>query len=273
MPDSHPLLDRYELRDRDAIRELLLRDPYIHLYELGDLDPFFFPRTRWFRLDAAVALLYSAPGTDVLLCFARAEEPARSLLRAIEPVLPDAVHSHLSPGLFPALAPHYRARSEGASAKMSLRDPEALLAGSIARRDGIVVPLGPSDLGELLSFYASAYPGNWFDPRMLETGRYYGLRDEEGLVAVAGVHVYSRAEGVGVLGNVATRPGRRGRGHGTRVTGELCRTLQAERLRIGLNVARDNLPAIRSYRSLGFVHEADYEERSLIRFHSARVSE
>ena len=50
--------------------------------------------------------------------------------------------------------------------------------------------LGRADLPRLRELYAVAYPGNWFDARMVDTGRYAGIRDGDLLVAVAGVHVY-----------------------------------------------------------------------------------
>ncbi|MBU81128.1 MAG: hypothetical protein QF756_10420 [Dehalococcoidia bacterium] len=38
-----------ELRDRDGIEAYLRRQPYTHVYSMGDLDDVFWPHTRWFR--------------------------------------------------------------------------------------------------------------------------------------------------------------------------------------------------------------------------------
>jgi hypothetical protein len=38
------------LHDKDAIRALLLRDPELHIYSIGDLDDFFWPYTAWHTL-------------------------------------------------------------------------------------------------------------------------------------------------------------------------------------------------------------------------------
>lgn len=248
------------LEDRDRIREFLGADPYLHLYELGDLDPFFWPSTQWFANGAALAMLYSAPEIAVLLCFNREPEPAIALLTEIRDVLPSEMYSHLSPGLFGALAPRYEAKSSGEYQKMSLRHP-----ASRRVQGGDAEFLLPSQLAEVQDFFTRAYPGNWFDPRMLETERYTGVRDDDGaLVSVAGIHVYAPSERIAVLGNVATLPEARGRGYGTRACRALCEVLVGEGLRIGLNVARSNEPAIRCYRSLGFEYEAPYEERMLV---------
>ncbi len=142
---------------------------------------------------------------------------------------------------------------------MALRDSE----GVSDAYDPAVVAMGPAHLSEALALYEHSYPGNWFDARMLETGRYYGLWDAGRLVSVAGVHVYSRRYRVAVLGNIATHPAHRGQGYATRVTARLCRTLQDEVDHIGLNVKADNIAAIHCYQRLGFETVATYAEFDL----------
>ena len=99
-----------ELRDRDALARFFRERPAVHAYELGDLDDFFWPHTRWLgwmpdgRVEQ-VALLYDEPDPPVLLAFA--EEPAggmTALLGSLAGELPHAVYAHLSPGLLDALA-------------------------------------------------------------------------------------------------------------------------------------------------------------------------
>jgi hypothetical protein len=72
------------------------------------------------------------------------------------------------------------------------------------------VALSAADTEELLALYAASYPGNWFVPRMLETGFYFGIRRGRALVSVAGVHVFSPQYKVAALGNITTRPDARG---------------------------------------------------------------
>jgi len=78
-----------ELADREELGAFFRRRPDVHVYELGDLDDFFWPHTRWFgwkpdgRLEQ-VALLYGEPDPPVLI--ALAAEPVagmRRLLRSI----------------------------------------------------------------------------------------------------------------------------------------------------------------------------------------------
>ena len=252
-----------ELRDRDAIAAFCRRRPAVHAYALGDLDDFFWPHTRWYgwERDGAlgqVVLLYDEPDPPVLL--ALAEEPVASmaaLLRGLEAVLPSTVYAHLTPGLLAALAP--RLVPEAAPVdhrKLGLVDPEMLNRNG----DG-AVPLGPEDRDEVLAFYERAYPGTWFELRMLETRRYVGIRERGKLVCVAGVHVWSPTWRVAALGNVATLPEARGRGLATTACAQLCRTLLDDGIdTIALNVRADNAAAIRSYEKLGFAQAADYVE-------------
>ena len=145
--------------------------------------------------------------------------------------------------------------------KLELVDPSRL----DGHPDG-VVPLGPDDLDEVLAFYAMAYPGTWFEPRMLETRRYVGIRDSGGLACVAGVHVWSPEWRVAALGNVATLPEARGRGLATAACAHLCRILLEDGVdTISLNVRADNAAAIAAYQRLGFAQAADYVEVPLSR--------
>jgi predicted GNAT family acetyltransferase len=94
----------------------------------------------------------------------------------------------------------------------------------------------------------------------LDTGYYVGIRERGRLVCVAGVHVYSARQKVAALGNIATLPEARGRGHAQAATAVLCRRLLKTVTHVCLNVKADNQAAIACYRKLGFEVVASYEE-------------
>ncbi len=123
-----------------------------------------------------------------------------------------------------------------------------------------VIPLTVSDLPALQALYQASYPVNSFDPRMLETGYYYGIRRGSDIISVAGIHVYSQRYKVAALGNVTTHPEFRGQGLGTAVCAKLCQALLHTVDHIGLNVKADNMSAISAYRRLGFEVVAEYGE-------------
>ena len=262
-----------EIDDPEVIEAYARREVGLHIYELGDLDPFFWPHTRWYGLPdadgrglAALVLLYGGSELPCLLALARGPSPAHDrLLRELAPRLPVRFYAHLGPGLAAvlrdALGPGWRVESGGHHLKLVLAGDDALTAID----DGEVEALGPAQQAELEALYARSYPGNWFDARMLETGQYVGIRREGTLACVAGVHVYAPRQGVAALGNVTTDPAWRGRGLATVCVAGLCKRLRRSCEVIGLNVHHDNAAALACYRKLGFVELAGYDEYGFAR--------
>ncbi len=254
------------LHDKAAIAACLRRNPYLHLYTLGDLDDFFWPYTIWYGLtDGAqqlqqVVLVYTASQPPTLL--ALADEPGdsmRELLRSLLPLLPRQLHAHVSGHLAENFRPDYTIQSHGPHLKMALQDPSQLQAFETAGID----QLSKVDLPQIRELYQASYPGNWFDPRMLATGFYFGARRADKLVSIAGVHVYSQAYNAAAIGNVTTLPELRGQGLGAAVCARLCQALLRSVSYVGLNVKADNRSAIRVYERLGFQRIATYEECGL----------
>ena len=105
-----------ETRDRNAIAARLRHDPRAHAYELGDLDDFDWPFTRWFGWYAEgaleeVVLLYTQPTVPVVLAIADDPDgPMALLLEAIRDELPARIYVHVTPPLLDVLAPVTRSR-------------------------------------------------------------------------------------------------------------------------------------------------------------------
>ena len=241
------------------------RSPFVHLYSIGDLDDFFWPHTTWVALRQGsevrqLALLYTDLTMRMPTILAFAEQPEslmRDLLRAWLPVLPRRFYAHLTEGVADVLADDYCVHPHGTFHKMGLTDRTRTAAfdGSEA------VALSPADTEGLLALYAASYPGNWFVPRMLETGFYFGIRRGRALVSVAGVHVFSPQYKVAALGNITTRPDARRQGLATTTTARLCQELLHTGIEyVGLNVKADNHIAIACYEKLGFERVTDYGE-------------
>ncbi|OGF12854.1 MAG: GNAT family N-acetyltransferase [Candidatus Edwardsbacteria bacterium GWF2_54_11] len=250
------------LTDKTIIESFLRQNPALHLYELGDLDDFFFPYTTWYGHEEngevkSIALLYI--GTELPVHWAL-DQPGspfmEELLAQLAGELPDRLYCHLTPGLEEILKEKFSLESHGTHHKMVLSRPEVLKNIDTAG----TTPLGASHREEISDFYAASYPDNWFDARMLETGQYFGLRKEGRLASIAGIHVYSQQYKVAALGNIATWPELRGQGLGTKATAALCQNLLQTVDVIGLNVKADNAGAIRCYRRLGFETCGEYGE-------------
>jgi ribosomal protein S18 acetylase RimI-like enzyme len=256
-----------QLNDKTQIRQFLSTVRETHYYEIGDLDPFFWPYTTWYGwMDEddnllEIALIYDPGEAPILL--SHSDHPAWSLpfLAALAPKLPDQIYAHLSPGGLEGLSKEFRGELHGLHDQMILRETNKALAADTSQTCRLTL----DDMDDLYQLYDASYPGNWFTPRMMETGHFYGYREKGKLVSVAGIHVYSPENNVAALGNITTLPSARGQGLAIKTTARLCQELLEELSFIGLNVKSDNEKAIRTYQALGFEKVSEYDEIMLYR--------
>jgi GNAT superfamily N-acetyltransferase len=109
----------------------------------------------------------------------------------------------------------------------------------------------------------------FFVPALLDTGLYAGIADgDDGLAAVAGVHVISERHGVAAIGNVLTHPRHRRRGLARALVATVSRRLLDVVPTVGLNVGTANTGARALYEDLGFVPLVTYDEAELRRVHN-----
>ncbi len=246
--------------DRQALLAIYERDRDVHPYGIADLVQLW-DRSRWWRDGDAVVGLLDLPGSPLPVLYAiaaREQEPTLALLSGLarRGWLPSAFVITGPRGLAAHLAPGRTAGWSRSYVKHALRRPAMLPAADPAVRE-----LTAADATALHTLHASdATAGEFFHPGLLETGAYVGLEVDGLLVASAGVHVLERSRGVAAIGNVVTHPSARGRGYGHRTVGTLCRRLLTEVTTVGLNVAADNLSAVRLYERLGFAEVHAYEE-------------
>jgi GNAT superfamily N-acetyltransferase len=178
------------------------------------------------------------------------------LLSAVHRWLPVRFFAHFSPGIERYFEHTHRLASHGKHFKMMLRDRSQL----VVPESSSISALSPGDVDEVHAFYDESFPETWFDPRMLESGQYYGWREGEKLVSVGGIHVYSPQYRVAALGNITTHPEYRGRGFAAAVTARVCGSVCEEADHVGLNVKADNFPALACYRRLGFEVAVEFGE-------------
>jgi len=252
------------LHDRTRIESFLRRNPELHIYSLGDLDDFFWPYTTWYGWQddgelAEVAMIYSSRTLPTLVGISQRPAGMRRLLNEIAPLLPEMFYAHLSPGVERAFTRTHVLESHGPHYKMALRDTSRVRDVDCSG----AVPLTLPDSADLIRLYQESYPGNWFDLRVLETGQYFGLRQDGRLVSVAGVHVYSERYRVAALGNIVTHPAYRRRGYARRVMGRLCQSVLEKVEHVGLNVKANNEAATACYAGLGFEIIARYNELTI----------
>ena len=255
------------VHDKERLASFLMRDKEVNVLAIGDLDPFFWPSTMWWGWEEGndllgLVLLYCGAGMPVLLFSAEIqEEHTQDFVRALTALMPSAVYAHLAPGVDRLFSELYQMVPHGRHLKMVYRSPEKIR--DIDTSD--VVPLNREHLPAIEKLYAAAYPGNFFDIRMLDTNLYYGIWAGDILLCAAGIHTYSPQYGVAAIGNVTTLPEMRGRGMATKVCARLLSALQTNVDVIALNVKADNVAAIQVYQRLGFDAVAEYDECELYR--------
>lgn len=185
----------------------------------------------------------------------------RETLKTACHLFPVQMVGHITKECLAALETDYSIESHGTFLKMFLSSSEARLSADTSQ----VVCLTVDDLKDLNSLYAAASPSGWFDPRMLETRQFFGVKKKGEVVSAAGIHVYSERYRVAALGSIATHPDFRNMGYCTSCVTRLCSSLFETVDGIGLNVQKENLPAIKCYERIGFRVVAEYEECGLKR--------
>jgi ribosomal protein S18 acetylase RimI-like enzyme len=260
MQPSHAVIE--EARDSEILAGFFSTDPGLYTYQLGDLDPFFFPATRWWitrRGEVTSALLlYTAFETPVIQAITDNDDQGL-LWQELLPTLPERAHIHYLRRHEPILRERYRVRSLGTHQKMRWNRTAASASASGEADRGVRV-LTEDDQQQIQDLYRAAYAGAYFDERTLRLKRVVGAFADSRLVAIAACHVYSQQYSVAAIGAVATHPDYRRRGYCSAVTVALVNLLAGDVETIALNVHADNEAAIRIYERLSFERRQPYEE-------------
>ncbi|HSG98522.1 MAG TPA: GNAT family N-acetyltransferase [candidate division Zixibacteria bacterium] len=254
-----------ETRDRTRLAEFFRSDPILYAYKLGDLDPFFFDNTRWWIAErdgaiAAAALLYTAFATPVIQALTDNQAQA-GLWRELADTLPDGAHTHYRATHQEAIHERWRIDPIGLMHKMRWTGKPR--ASAAAPDTAAVKTLTPEDNAAIQRLQARAYPGSYFDRRLLEPGLCVGVFDGQRLLSFGACHVFSLEYRIAALGAIMTDPDFRGRGLAAAITQSLLERMRAAGVNVTLNVHSENSAAIHLYEKLGFVKHCEYREATL----------
>ena len=122
--------------------------------------------------------------------------------------------------------------------------------------DDALVGLGANDVPEMLALVARTQPGPFFE-RTHELGSYIGLRDRDGLVAMAGERMCGPR--FSEISAVCTDDRARRQGLASRLVRALAAIIEGRGDTPILHVVADNAPAIRVYDALGFETRAAFD--------------
>ena len=110
-----------ETRDTDLLSAFFRTDPALYAYQLGDLDPLFFPATRWWitRRDKVTSslLLYTAFETAVIQAITDNDDQGL-IWDTLLPELPDRAHVHYLRRHESIIRQRYHVRHLGAHQRM-----------------------------------------------------------------------------------------------------------------------------------------------------------
>ncbi len=250
------------IRDKEALYKHFKKDPVLFSYLIGDLDDFYFGNCRWpaaLKRNGeieAVVLIYTGLSTPTVQAFG----PGNSFGRFLEellPELPDRFFCHYQKKDADIFLKAFDSKPLGTHLKMKLVSDGFK---EYVNDDPRIERLDFSHKQKLLILYSKSYSDNYFDDRMLETGKYFGYIKDGEIVCVSGVHVHSGEYKISVLGNITTDPEYRGQGIATAATARLVSELYTEGNMLALNVKNDNFAAIKCYNKLGFETVCEYEE-------------
>lgn len=238
------------LTDKLVIRRHLNIDREWSLYALADLDDGMFEHCDWWGLPGGLALVFRAIAIRPIFVLGDAVS-TKELLAA----LPETT-GYLN------LKAHQLDAAEGIYRYRERHEMRRMFLDTFQPRSGISEPLSIEDCSDIEHLYASGDGGGIaFAPFQLHTGLFRGIRRDGELVAVAGVQVQSRNEGVAAVGNIFTRPDCRGRGLAQIVTSAVVIAAREVGIQtIGLNVENTNAVAIRVYERVGFRTHFSYSE-------------
>ncbi len=246
--------------DDPTLLAYLRADALDSAYMLGDLDQPYAEHGRWFGLRdddgalRALLLLYTGLSKPAVLTSGAADD-VEALLTAARATLPRHFYAHIREHHHGPLSVLYEVREPKRMLRMGLRKPDYRAIGDPAG----VEPLSHRDTGAMMRLYRY-YPDNFFEPALLDTGLYFGVREGHELVSVAGIHVLSEKNNVAAIGNIVTHGEHRGSGLATRCVRRLLDELFERVDGVALNVECDNTSALTCYGKFGFTTRYEFIE-------------
>lgn len=246
--------------DRGALRDMLTDRAYA-AYAIAQLEERRFPLSEWYVATGPEGrrgiVVHSASGLGRAL-FADGDAAAVDAILSLHPGSRFTFGS-VRPEHFKTIQRYFVALRQGSMSRM------AVTAGSFKPAEGEAVRLTGADAAAVNRLYSTEGGPTAYTPSHLNDGVYYGVRLDNQLIAIAGTHVVSDAEGVAVAGNVFTHPRYRGQGHSKVATSATTRELLNRCPLVVLTVETVNEPAVQVYRRLGYESVCSLHESPLVR--------
>ena len=260
LTDVRPTLTIVETDDREWLAHRLQRDRYNAAYALAQLDDDAWPEAAYY--------VCQTPQGESVVCHSRAGlGQATTLAGPVDGVSATLLLHPGFPTTFAIGDPDHASALESVYTFRQVKRMMRMMVDRDTFRPNrrAAQPMVAAHVDLLNRLYnAEGEPAHYRGSHIGE-GCYWGVVDEDRLVAVAGTHAIGITHGIAILGNVFTHPRYRGRGHGTTVTSAVTAALLEQVGEVVLSVDPDNAPAVRAYRNLGYRHVGHIIEASATR--------
>ena len=247
-------------RDRSALARRLEADRFNAAYALAQLDDDAWPLADFFRCRTPAGesiVCHSSGGLGNATTIAGPADAAAAILR-LHPGFA-STFAIADPAHVAALETVYRFRQITQMARM------AVTRQTFRPTHGDAKPMLGAHVELVNRLYNTEGEPTHYRHDHIADGCYWGVVDEERLVAIAGTHAIGRSQQIAILGNVFTHPRYRGRGHGTTVTSAVSAALLEQVDEVVLSVNPENTHALQAYRKLGYRYVGDIIEASATR--------
>lgn len=248
-----------EIRDRPRLVAMYGNDRVRNSYQIGSLADEYFDLTHCYWVlnqdtPVASATLYEGLSVPALFTWGDPEYLDLMLHRLFH-LLPDRMLLHA-----------YQEHNRAVSGKLQIQSRRRMVRMSLTPdtfrpvNKGISVErLTHADTGAIIHLYSN-YPDRFFEPYQVETGYYFGIREEGRLVSAGGIHHMRRDISFAMLGNVVTDPTVRGRGYAKACTSHLCTALFEFADLLVMDVPMETTGAERLFSELGCKSEFQYDQ-------------
>ncbi len=247
------------VRDLDKLQKVFALDRVRNAYQIGSMSPGYQDYTRhyWLTQDGeprAAITVYDGLSAPALFAWGQAAELGL-LVERLAGRLPGRMLLHRYPEHLSAYGENLKIRSVRKEVRLTLTANQF----KAPSHDYSIEGLSHRDTAAIVKLYGN-YPDSFFEPYQLESGYYFGLREGQELVSVAGIHLVSESAKLAMLGNVVTAPSARGKGYARYVTSTLCQALFQSVDLLALDVPMGSTAARHAFEALGFESRFHYEQ-------------
>ncbi len=249
--------------NKEEIYNLLSENIFLNIYSIGDLDDFFWKSSKYLinQHDHSVVLIYQDKTFPVVLALNDSSIKPEFIPEKFREQFPSQFYAHFTGDYIHIFKTWCELKSHGLYYKMGLMKKDFNTNIDTSKAE----ILTNEDYKSLQIFYDKNYPENWFNERMLETNKFFAIRENGTIISVSGIHVYSEEYKVAAIASISTDKDYRGKGLAKQTIAKQCSELFKTVDHIGLNVKSENKNAIKCYENLGFRIIAEYEEMNCIK--------